>query len=108
MFRFAFVALALMAFGSLLAGAAGTAGLLVLAPLFIIGKLFLILVVFGAVGGFFWRGYDGGRPSPPWTRFRQPRRDEESTEKNQTEQFEEWHRMAHARDEVDSWVEGLE
>lgn len=110
MFRIAFVALALIAFGAFMAGgseALGT-GLLVLAPLFILGKIFLILVLFGVVGGFFWRGYEGGPPRPPWTRRRPSRRRQESTEKSRAEQFEEWHRMSHARDEVDTWVEDLD
>ena len=108
MFRFAFVALALIAFGAFLAGGAELgAGLLVLAPLFILGKIFVILLFIGVIGGF-WRGYDGGPPRPPWTRRRPNRRRQESTEKSRAEQFEEWHRMSHARDEVDTWVEDLD
>jgi hypothetical protein len=108
MFRFGFVALALIVLGAVLAGGAGGAGLLVLAPLFILGKIFLILLFFGAIGGFFWRGYEEGQPRPPWTGRRRARRSQESTEKSRAEQFEEWHRLAHAREEVDTWIEDLD
>ena len=108
MFRFAFVALALIALGAALAGGAGGAGLLVLAPLFILGKIFLILLFFGAISGFFWRGYEEGRPRPPWTGRRWARRSQEPPEKSRAEQFEEWHRLSHARDEVDTWIEDLD
>jgi len=110
MFRFAMVAMALIAFGAVLAGGAETlgAGLLVLAPLLVLGKVLLIIFLFGAIGGFFGRRSDDGLPRPPWSSRRPPRRAEEATGRTRAEQFEEWHRMAHARDEVDTWVEDLD
>jgi signal transduction histidine kinase len=81
------------------------AGLLVLVPLFILGKILLIVVLFGAFGGFFWRNYEVGTPRRPSARRWRPRRSEEPKEKSRTEQFEEWHRLAHAREEVDTWIE---
>lgn len=110
MFRFALIPLALIAFGAVLAGGAGPlgAGLLILAPLFILGKILLILVLFGVIGGFFRRSYEGGPSRPPWVRRWAPRRSQEPEEKSRTEQFEEWHLLAHAREEVDSWIEDLD
>ena len=107
MFRFAFIALAFVALGAILAGGLEGAGFLVLAPLFILGKVFLIMLFFGAIGGFFWRGYGDGPQRPPWARQRRPRRTEQP-QQSREEIFEEWHRVAHARDEVDGWVEDLD
>lgn len=108
MFRFAFVALALIAFGAVLASGAGGVGLFVLAPLFILGKIFLVLLFFGVIGGFFWRSGPERPSRSPWNRRWQAPRGQEPTEKSRSEQFEEWHRLAHARDEVDTWTEGLD
>ena len=109
MFRFVFLAVALIAFGALLAGGIEGvgAGLLVLAPVLILGKILLFLLLFGAIGGFFWRTYDGRPSQPPWSWRRPPRRRQEP-QKSREEQFEEWHELAHARDEVDSWVEDFD
>ena len=107
MFRFAFIAFAFLALGAVLAGGIEGAGFLVLAPFFIIGKVFLIMLFFGAISGFFWRGYGRGPRRPPWAREDRPRRDED-TSKTREELFEEWHRVSHAREEVDGWVEDLD
>ena len=104
MFRFALLGVALIAIGALLAAGPGTAGAWVLAPLFIIGKLFFILLLVGLIGGFFWRSYDGPPPWGPRGRRRPPGRSQEPRGKSREEQFEDWHRIAHAREEVDSWV----
>lgn len=109
MFRFAFLAFALIAVGALLFGGAQAAGatMLVFAPLLILGKIFLVLVLFGVIGGFFWRGSEGRPPSrSPWAR-RRPR-SQAPREKSREEQFEDWHRLAHAQDEVDGWTEDLD
>ncbi|MFQ5966210.1 MAG: hypothetical protein ACE5MI_01215 [Acidimicrobiia bacterium] len=109
LFRFAFLAVGLIALGALLfGGAEGVgAGLLLLAPLLILGKILIILLFIGAVGGFFFRSYDG-RPRQPWNRHRPARRSQVPPTKSRQEQFEDWHRLAHARDEVDSWVGDLD
>ena len=108
MFRFALLGLALIAVGVLLAGGIGTAGAWVLAPLFIIGKLFFILLLFGVIGGFFWRSSYGRPPWGPTGWRRPPGRSQEPRGTSREEQFEDWHRVAHARDEVDGWVGDLD
>ena len=107
MFRFAFLALAFVAFGAILASGVEGASLVVLAPLLLLGKIFLIMLFFGAISGFFWRNYGDGPRRPPWSQRRPSRRPEEP-KKSREELFEEWHRVAHARDEVDTWVEDLD
>ena len=110
MFRFALVVLAAIGLGSLLFGGAGWAatgaGFLLLAPLMIAFKIMFFLVIFGMVRAAFTgrRSYSnsgpwGWRPRPP-----SPRRDEVRRPSEQ-ERFDEWHRLQHARDEVDSWVD---
>jgi hypothetical protein len=106
MFRFAFVVLAAIGLGVLLFGGVGWAsagfGFLLLAPLFIFLKIVLFMVLLGAVCSLAssrrysaWRSW-GRRPRRPTTRPEGP---------SDKERFEEWHRMQHARDEVDSWVD---
>ena len=107
MFRFAIFALAFVALGAVLAGGIEGAGLLVLAPLFIIAKVFFIMMLFGVIGGFFWRGRGRG-PRGPWWDRPDNGRDAREPSKSQDEMFDEWHRHAHARDEVDRWVEPLD
>lgn len=105
MFRFVVVALAVVGLFSLVSGALGTAaagvGALVLLPILLF-KLFFILMIFGFLGQRMW-GRDGGPwrwRSPRWTRPEPPGPSRE-------ERFEEWHRIAHAREEVDGWVDGM-
>lgn len=107
MFRFAFFALAFVAFGAILAGGLEGASLLVLAPLFFLGKILFLMLFFGAIGGFFWRNHGDGPNRPPWSRQRPPR-EQAPPQKSREELFDEWHNIAHARDEVDTWVEGLD
>jgi len=108
MFRFAFAALAIIGLGSLLFGSIGHSvggGFLLLAPLLFVLKIMFFLMIFGIVRRGF--GYGRGRAwdEAPWTRRRtRSRRQEEGP--SQEKQFDEWHRMSHARDEVDQWVEG--
>jgi hypothetical protein len=102
-FRLAFAVLfvfVMVSVAASLLGGAATAGMaaigaLMFLPVLIFKGLFL-LVLFG----FFARktlGRTWGE-RPQWQR--RPTRPEVSTE----ERFDEWHRMAHARDEVDSWT----
>ena len=116
MFRFAFIVLAGIGLGALLFGGAGGAvagfGFLALIPIIFLFKVVFIATLFGM---FARRRYDGRWGSedfrPPWAggrrsqRSASPERDEGPSE---TERFEEWHRLAHAREEVDGWVTGTE
>jgi len=107
MFRFAFIALAFVAFGAVLASGFEGASLLVFAPLFIAAKIFFVMLFVGAIGGFFWRTQGDGPQRPPWNRRRRPR-SQDGEQRSRAELFEEWHRVAHAREEVDTWVEDLD
>ena len=110
MFRFAFLLLAGVAVAALLFGGAGTAaagvGFLAAFPLLLLAKLAFVAMIFGM---FSRRGYGPGWRNnefrPFWGRddfgSRPAGKDEGPTE---TDRFEEWHRMAHAREEVDSWA----
>ena len=96
MFRLVVVALAVIGLFSLFGGAG--IGALFLVPL----GIFLVLAMLGVVGcGMMGRGRNVRR----W----QPSRRERAAEpdRSREERFEEWHRLAHARDEVDSWVDGM-
>jgi hypothetical protein len=103
MFRIALLALGLIGLGALLAGGLGSAGAWMVGGLFFVGKLFFILLLFGLISGFFWRKSGG---SPPWgpQAFRRSGRSQLPQGKSRDEQFEDWHRVAHAREEVDSWA----
>lgn len=104
MFLFALLALGLIGIGALLAGGIGSAGAWMLGGLFFVGKLFLILLLFGLISGFFWRSSQG---RPPWavSSWRRPSgRAQPPQGKSRDEEFEDWHRVAHAREEVDSWA----
>ena len=115
MFRFLFAAFALFWMASLFFGADGAAagvGLLLLAPIFFAFKL----LFFFALAGFMFRAFGGrGRGSrrswDSWNMPQGPRRapwsrqaDRQSDQRSSKEQFEEWHDLAHARREVDSWT----
>ncbi len=109
MIRLAIVVLAVIGMVSLLgggvSGAAAGAGFLLLLPLLFFAKI----VFFAALIGFIGRGF-GRRPpyrsGPPWSwRERQTDRPSRSSRENE---FDEWHRMAHAREEVDGWVPDVE
>ena len=110
MFRPAVLVLTGIALGAFIFGGAGSAaagvGLFALFPLLLLAKVVFIAMIFGMFAG---RGY-GSRWrtndfKPFWDRGssgpRGASKDETPTE---TDRFEEWHRMAHAREEVDSWV----
>ncbi len=105
MFRLLIVVLAVVGLVSLLSGALGTAaagfGLLVLLPILLL-KLFFILMIFGFMGRNMW---DRDRGPRHW-RSHRPDRPAESQPARE-DRFEEWHRIAHAKEEVDSWVDGM-
>ena len=105
MFRFFVIALAAVGLFSLLSGALGTAAAgvsaLVLLPILLF-KLFFILMIFSFFGRRMW-GRDGGS-----RRWRSPgRAGPERSGRSGEDRFEEWHGIAHAREEVDSWIDGM-
>ena len=110
MFRLAIVVLAVIGLVSLFSGGASAAatgvGFLFLLPLLVLAKVFFIIMLFA----FFGRGFGRQRPTriePPWgRRNRQQARDAEK--KSREDAFEEWHRLSHARQEVDSWLEDID
>ena len=85
-------------FSSGSAAAAAGAGAVLLAPLLLLAKVAFFMFLFGMVG----RGFGPGsqrRPRPsPGRQHRTPA--DSVTEPD----FEEWHRLTHAREEVDGWV----
>ena len=106
MFRLGIAVLAIVGLVSLLSGAAGWAvagGLFLLAPLLFVFKIMFFLMIFGMFKAAFAhrRGYGnvgpwGWRPRRPVT---------QSNGASEKDRFDEWHRMDHARQEVDSWVD---
>lgn len=113
MFRFAFVILAGIGLGALLFGGAPSAaagvGFLALIPIFLFFKLLFIAMLFGM---FARHRFGNQRKSedfrPAWARGSESGRRSPSSRKDEVpseiDRFEEWHRIAHAKEEVDSWV----
>ncbi len=105
-FLLAIVVLAMIGLGSVLGSGLAGLGAIILLPILIL-KIGFLLMLFGFVG----RRLSGRRSSwdwnnPGWVGRSRPRREEPSSSRG--EQFEEWHRMAHAREEVDGWVADLD
>ena len=102
MFRFAFLALVLIGLVGIFGGAFGTAaagvGAFVILP-FLLFKLFFLVMIFGFFGRRAW----GNGESYRWGPGRRFNRDDTPSRE---ERFDEWHRMAHAKEEVDGWLEG--
>ena len=96
--RLVLVVLAVIGLIAVLDGVLGSAlaglGLLLLVPV-ILFKLFLIMMIIGFIGRKAW-GWDGHR-------HRSSGRRGETSRSSSEDRFESWHRMAHAREEVDSW-----
>ena len=115
MFRFFIPILAGIGIGAILFGGAGSAGFWFLAfiPLFIFMKIALFGLIFGAFarrGSHEWRRAGYGPPWA-WDRPARPRKDRSGKGDGSTgerpgaeDQFDEWHRLAHAKDEVESWA----
>lgn len=118
MFRLAIVVLAVVGLVSLFSsgasGAAAGAGFLFLLPLLLLAKVLFIVMLFGFLGrGFARRGpyrYESpwGAWDRPKTRGGAKRSGRKQDQKSDEEAFEEWHRMAHAKEEVDSWLEDVD
>ncbi len=101
---------------SLAGGSAATAGWLA-APFIVLGFIFKILFFFLIIG-FIAKAVGGRRhwekAGGPWSeearQHRQKRHGsrEEAESSSRSDRFEEWHRMAHAREEVDDHVPPIE
>jgi hypothetical protein len=110
------VGLGVLLGATLSGGSAATAGWLA-APFLVFGLIFKILFFF-LLFGFVARAFGGhrrwGKPSGPWSeeaRQHWPKRHEGTRDdepRSSTDRFEEWHRMAHARAEVDDHVPPVE
>ncbi|MDJ0925598.1 MAG: hypothetical protein QNJ77_13650 [Acidimicrobiia bacterium] len=110
MFRFVIAALAIVGLVSLFTGGTSAAttgaGLLLLFPLLLLAKIAFFVMLFAFVGrGFARRG--PSRDWPGWDRWERPRA-RRGDRKSNEDDFEEWHRMAHAKEEVDSWTEDVD
>lgn len=93
--------LAMIGFGSLFGGGVGL-GALLLVPIFLFVKVMFFFMLFRFAGRMF---RSGGRSPWAWGGpRRRPRPKNEDSGPSSEEKFEDWHRLAHARDEVDSWV----
>ena len=110
MFRFVIAALAVVGLVSLFssgASAAATgAGFLLLFPLLLLAKIVFFVMLFGFIG----RGFARRGPSRDWSgwgRWERPRT-RGGEPKSREDDFEEWHRMAHAKEEVDSWTQDVD
>lgn len=80
-------------------------GALLFLPILLI-KVAFFMMLFGFVGRrvYSTRGrWDWDEPR--WTGRSRPRRPIQT--RTDEDRFEEWHRMAHAREEVDGWVSDL-
>jgi hypothetical protein len=110
--------------GAVLFGAGGTTPTWVAAPLIVLGfglKLMLFMLILGfmarAIGRTTHRSSRRSehRSGPPWMRhdFRGPWNENDApTDQEATpspaDHFHEWHRMAHAREEVDDYAPPVE
>ena len=115
MFRFAILVLAGIGLGAILFGggpsAAAGIGVLALIPLFFLFKILLIMAFFGGFARRRFGGFDKDDgpeqswewPGGPWRRPQ--RRNRSSDSPSRTDQFEDWHRMAHAKEEVAGWAD---
>lgn len=109
MFMVVLVVLALIGLTTVLggAGAAGVAGLgLVGLAAVVMFKVLFFLMLFAFVGRMLWHGGPRYRPQAPYPR--RSRRRPAEPQPSPEERFEDWHRLAHAREEVDSWVADLD
>jgi hypothetical protein len=113
MFRFVIAALAVVGLVSLfsggVSGAATGFGFLFLLPLLLFAKVFFFMMLFGVIGSGVAR-----RRGAPWGAWERPQRPggrrsrgDEGTSSREDD-FESWHRMAHAKEEVASWTENVD
>ena len=103
-FLLAVLVLAMIGLGSVLGSGLAGLGALFLLPILLL-KIGFFLMLFGFVGRrLSGRAWEWDEPS--WRGRSRPRRREPSV--SSEDRFEEWHRMAHAREEVDGWVSELD
>lgn len=114
MFRFAILVLAGIGLGALLFGGSPSAatgvGFLALIPIFFFFKVLFIAMLFGMFArrrfGTRWNTEDFSSPLASGRGRGQSRSATRKQERPaETDRFEEWHRMAHAKEEVASWVD---
>ena len=104
-FVIAVFVLAMIGLASVLGTSVAWVGALFLLPLLALKLAFVLMMV-----GFIGRRMTGRRPSWDWDetrwvgRSRPSRRRPEQPSVSREDRFEEWHRMAHAKEEVDGWV----
>jgi hypothetical protein len=107
-FAVAVLVLAMIGLASVLGTSVAWIGALFLLPLIVL-KVAFVLMMFGFIG----RRMAGRRPSwdwdePRWVGRSRPGRRRSEPSAPREERFEEWHRMAHAREEVDGWVADID
>ncbi len=105
-FLLALIVLAMIGLGSVLGSGLAGLGVIILLPILLL-KVGFVLMLFGFVGRRltgrrFARDWD----HPGWVGRSRPRQERPSASRG--DQFEEWHRMAHAREELDGWVADLD
>ena len=105
-FLLAVIVFAMIGLGSVLGSGLAGLGAIILLPILLLKVAFLIMLF-----GFFGRRMTGRRSSwewdnPGWIGRSRPRQERPSVPRE--DRFEEWHRMAHAREEVDGWVADLD
>jgi hypothetical protein len=119
MFRFAILVLAGIGLGALIFGGGPSAtagiGFLALIPIFFLFKILLIATFFGVFARRRFSGMKDEDTEHPWQwrgqpwqggPRRRPRRKKNAQDsKPETDRFEEWHRMAHAKEEVAGWAD---
>ena len=104
-FLLALIVLAMIGLGSVLGSGLAGFGAILLLPILLL-KVGFVLMLFGFIG----RRISGERPSrdwgnPGWVGRSRPRPEASASREDR---FEDWHRMAHAREEVDGWVADLD
>lgn len=99
--------------GAALFGGTTTVESLIAAPLVILGFLFKV-ALFLFIFGFFAKAFGGRhhRSTEDWEKMRKRWEGHHGASRHEapseTDRFEEWHRMAHARQEVDDHVPPVE
>ena len=100
------IVLAMIGIASVFGTAVAGIGALILLPILFLKNAFF-LMLFGFIGRrFSGRSRPWAWDEPGWRGRPRPGREQPS--KSSDERFEEWHRMAHAREEVDGWVSDLD
>jgi hypothetical protein len=112
MFRLVVAILAIVGVVSLVSGGVAAAGVglgVLLLPLLFVAKFVFFMMLFGAFGRMFWhkRQRFDGSASPDWWGKRPTYRSVPAEQTSPEEDFEDWHRMAHAKKEVESWTDGM-